>query len=154
MKEYKRQHCSFERPRLGKCLLCCTRDSGHVIQLPKNINWINIQFSLLINRLNSENFFILDFQLEMAILGGYRENQGEFWEFFSAYGISENSSYIWFAWFSGILNFDWKITKRIFRLASGLFRIFGNETWIWLAPIVGLQKSFELILNSDPFPGK
>ena len=66
VKEYKRQHNSFERPRLGKYLLCCTRDSGHVIQLPKNINWINIQFSLLINRLNSNNF-ILDFHLKMAI---------------------------------------------------------------------------------------
>ena len=60
--EYKRQHFSFERPRLGKCLLCCTRDYGHVIKLPNNINWINIQFLLSISHwtLNIWNILLDD----------------------------------------------------------------------------------------------
>ena len=28
-----------------------------------------------------------------------------------------------------------------------------NETWIWIAQIVALEKSFEMIPNSDLFPG-
>ena len=57
--EYKRQHFSFERPRLGKCLLCCTRDIGHVIKLPNNINWINIQFLLSISHWTFKNLSLI-----------------------------------------------------------------------------------------------
>ena len=43
----------------------------------------------------------------------------------------------------------------LYRMHSGIFRILdqANKTWIWIAQIWELQKSFQMILNSNQFPG-